>query len=77
MKMWAVMLVNDKGKILHTVGFKNKPIFQDMFFLGKEIFTDSSFNDFANDIWQVHVKFFPDMNYDDIIKEIDAYNMNL
>ena len=75
--MWTVMLVNEKGKILHTVGFKNKPNFQDMFFLGKEIFTDSTFNYFVNDIWQVHVKFFPDMNYDDIIKEIDFYNSKL
>lgn len=63
--MYAVILVDENGEILHTVFYKHKPNFQDLFFLGKEIATDKEFNHIADDINEVYVKYIPNMDYNE------------
>lgn len=68
--MYAVILVDKNGKILHTVCYEHKPNYQDFFFLGQEIATEEDFNHIVGDINEVYVKYIPDMDYNEIVNKL-------
>lgn len=68
--MYAVILVDKNGEILHTVFYEHQPIYQDLFFLGQEIATDEDFNHIVGDINEVYVKYIPNLDYNEIVNEL-------